>query len=170
MKLLNNGTKISYIGHSTFKISSLKEKTIIVDPWIYGNPSCPEKFKEFEEIDIIAITHGHFDHMSDAINLAVEHGSKIVANWEICGWLEKNGVKNCFPMNKGGSQKIDGIDFIMTHAQHSSGIKDDYGNIIYGGEPAGFIIIMENDFRIYHAGDTNLFSDMKLISELYKPE
>ncbi len=73
-------------------------------------------------------------------------------------------------MNKGGSQKIDGIDFIMTHAQHSSGIKDDYGNIIYGGEPAGFIIIMENDFRIYHAGDTNLFSDMKLISELYKPE
>lgn len=170
MNLLNNGIEITFIGHSTFLIKTSENKNILIDPWLNGNPSCPDELKELDNVDIIAITHGHFDHMNDALSLAIEFSCPIISNFEICGWFEKNGIKNCMPMNKGGNQKFENIQFIMTHAQHSSGIRDDYGNTVYGGEPAGFVLILENDFRLYHAGDTNLFSDMKLIAELYKPE
>ncbi len=74
------------------------------------------------------------------------------------------------PMNKGGCQTIDNIKFVMTHAQHISGIKEDDGTIIYAGEPGGYVIEFENNYSIYHAGDTNLFGDMKLIAELYSPD
>lgn len=166
----NQGFEITYFGHSTFKIKSPGGKIIFIDPWIKDNPSCPEELKVVDGVDIIAVTHGHFDHISDVIPLARKFKPTIVSNWEICDWLGTKGVENCAPMNKGGGQIAGGIKFIMTHAQHSSGIKDDDGTTIYGGEPAGFIIELENGFRFYHAGDTNIFSDMKLIGEIYKPE
>ena len=169
MKKLNNGIKITYFGHSTFGIQSAKGKNIIIDPWIDTNPSCPEELKDIKSVDIIAITHGHFDHIGDLIEICSEHNPKVIANWEICDWLGTKGVDNCMPMNKGGCQVVDGIKFIMTHAQHSSGIKEDDGTIIYAGEPGGYIIEFENNFSIYHAGDTNLFGDMKLIGDIYKP-
>ncbi len=169
MKKLNNGIEITYFGHSTFGIVSKKGKNIIIDPWIETNPSCPEELKNIKSVDIIAITHGHFDHIGDLLDICSEHNPQIIANWEICDWLSTKGIENCLPMNKGGAQVIDNIRFIMTHAQHSSGIKEDDGTIIYAGEPGGYVIEFENNFSIYHAGDTNLFGDMNLIGDLYKP-
>ncbi len=170
MEKLINGIEITYFGHSTFSIQSPGGKKIIIDPWIDTNPSCPENLKDIKSVDIIAITHGHFDHIGDLIDICSEYKPKVIANWEICDWLGTKGIENCMPMNKGGSQTIDNIKFVMTHAQHSSGIKEDDGTIVYAGEPGGYVIEFENNYRIYHAGDTNLFSDMKLIAELYKPD
>lgn len=170
MVLLNNGLKITYYGHSTFEIIAPDGKTILIDPWIQENPVCPENLKDVKKADIIAVTHGHFDHMTDVKPIADKLGSKVVANFEICSWLGSKGVEDCFPMNKGGTQKIDGIKFTMTHAQHSSGITEEDGNIVYAGEPGGYVIEFGNNFRIYHAGDTNIFSDMKLIADIYKPD
>ena len=170
MEILSNGSEITYFGHSTFGIKTPGGKNIIIDPWIETNPSCPEELKDIGSVDIIAVTHGHFDHIGDLTDICEKYNPVVIANWEICDWLGTKGIENCMPMNKGGSQEVDGISFIMTHAQHSSGIKEDDGTIIYGGEPGGYVIELENGFRIYHAGDTNLFSDMKLIAELYRPE
>jgi len=170
MEQLNNGVKITYFGHSTFSINSPKGKKIIIDPWIDTNPSCPDELKNIDSVDIIAVTHGHFDHIGDLLDICNQHNPKIIANWEICDWLGTKGVENCLPINKGGTQTSDNIKFVMTHAQHSSGIKDDDGTIIYAGEPGGYVIELENNYRIYHAGDTNLFGDMKLIAELYRPD
>lgn len=170
MKILDNGIEITYMGHSTFSISSQENRVILIDPWIKDNPLCPDSMKEIEEVDIIAVTHGHFDHMADVPELCIKHQPVVIANFEICDWLGSKGINNCSPMNKGGTQSIDGIKFTMTHAQHSSGIKDDDGKMIYGGEPGGYVIEFENGYRVYHAGDTNLFSDMRLIAELYSPD
>lgn len=167
---INKGISITYYGHSTFGIVSPKGKKILIDPWVEGNPACPKELHKIESLDIMAITHGHFDHISDAVSIAKETKPTVVGNWEVCDWMGLKGVENCSAMNKGGAQVVDGIKFTMVHAQHSSGIKDDDGTMVYGGEPGGFIIEFENGFRIYHAGDTNVFSDMKLIAEIYKPE
>lgn len=170
MEILSNGLRITYYGHSTFEIQSSSGKTVFIDPWIRENPMCPDHLKQVKKADIIAVTHGHFDHISDVIPIAKEHNPNVIANFEICGWLGSKGVENCAPMNKGGTQEVEGIKFTMTHAQHSSGINEEDGSIIYGGEPGGYVIEFENNYKIYHAGDTNLFSDMKLIAELYKPD
>lgn len=170
MSKLNRGVEITYLGHSTFKIKSPKGETILIDPWVQGNPACPEALKEFDKIDIVAITHAHFDHIGDAVALAKEHNPKVVGIYETCVWVNSKGVQGIMPMNKGGTQAVDGIKFTMVHADHSCGIQDDDGNIIYGGEAVGYVIEFENGFRAYHSGDTAVFSDMKLIAEIYKPE
>ena len=169
MSKLKDGTAITYYGHSTFLIKTPGDRSILIDPWVKGNPACPENLHKIDKVDIIAITHGHFDHISDAVEIAKEHKPQVVANWEVCDWLGKKGVENCLPMNKGGGQTVEGVRFVMTHAQHSSGITEEDGSTVYGGEPGGFVIELENGYRMYHAGDTNIFGDMKLIREIYAP-
>ena len=170
MEKLSNGIEITYYGHSTFSIKSPAGKIILIDPWIQGNPSCPDELKDPEQVDVIAVTHGHFDHTDDLVEIAGKYSPAVISTFEIYAWLEGKGVNNCLPINKGGSQTVDGIRFTMTHAQHSSSLKTEDGTLIYAGEPGGYIIQLENGFSIYHAGDTNLFGDMKLISEIYKPD
>ena len=111
MNKLNNGLKITYYGHSTFEINTTEDKTIFIDPWIKDNPMCPDELKDVKKADIIAVTHGHFDHMSDVIPLAQNHGSTVISNFEMCGWFGANGVENCSPMNKGGTQEVNSIKF-----------------------------------------------------------
>lgn len=170
MAKLNKDTEFTYLGHSTFKIKSPGGKSIIIDPWVKGNPACPENLKEIDSLDIMALTHAHFDHISDAVPLGQQHSPKVVGIFETCVWLENRGIENTLAMNKGGTQEVDGIKFTMVHADHSCGILEEDGTISYGGEAVGYIIEFENGFRIYHTGDTAVFSDMKLISEIYKPE
>ena len=163
------GVKLSWLGHATFRMQTPGGKTVVVDPWVMGNPVCPEKEKELSKVDAMLCTHGHFDHIVDAVEIGKRHNPKVVGIFELCGWLEKKGVKNTSPMNKGGTQAVGDIRVTMVHADHSCGIQDGE-QIIYGGEACGFVIEFENGLKIYHAGDTAVFGDMQIIRELYAPD
>jgi len=167
MKL--NGIKLTWLGHATFRIETPNGKTILIDPWVMGNPMCPEKEKSVKKVDIMLCTHGHGDHIGDAVEIAKKHSPNVVGIPELCGWLEKKGVKQTAEMNKGGTQIVDDIKVTMVHADHSYGIQD--GDVlIYGGEACGYVVEFANGVKIYHAGDTNVFGDMQIIRELYQPE
>jgi L-ascorbate metabolism protein UlaG (beta-lactamase superfamily) len=160
--------EIIWLGHGTVQLRLPSGEVLLLDPWVDGNPSFPKGF-HFERIDTICISHGHFDHIHDAVPLASRFSSAVVGIYETCHWLESKGVKTTRPMNKGGSQKVGAVTITMTHAVHSCGILDD-GKIIYGGEAAGYVLRFADGRAIYFAGDTNVFTDMQLIEQLYHPD
>ena len=160
--------QITWLGHGTFRFRLPSGQVLLLDPWIDGNPAFPAGF-EIPRVDTICITHGHFDHIHDAVPLANKFSPEVVAIYETCQWLESKGVEKTRPMNKGGSQKVGDVTLTMTHAVHSCGILED-GKIIYGGEAAGFVMHFADGRVLYFAGDTNVFSDMQLIEQLYHPE
>jgi L-ascorbate metabolism protein UlaG (beta-lactamase superfamily) len=160
--------RITWLGHGTFQFELPSGQTILMDPWTDGNPAYPKGY-EIRRVDTICITHGHFDHIHDAVPLAQKFSPEMVAIYETGNWLESKGVKNVRAMNKGGTQKVGGVDVTMTHAVHSCGILDD-GKILYGGEAAGYVLRFEDGRAVYFSGDTNVFSDMALIQELYRPD
>ena len=124
--------------------------------------------KKPPKVDLILASHGHFDHIEDLVACARESGAPIVGIFELCDWLTRKGIANTSPMNKGGSQDIGGVRITMTDARHSSGYVDN-GQMVYMGEPAGYVVRLEDGMSIYFAGDTCLFGDMRLIGELYAP-
>ena len=163
------GFRLTWLGHHTFLLETASGRTVLLDPFIEGNPACPKEHKTFEQLDVITISHGHGDHMADAVTLAKKLKSTVICMPEIAAYLKKKGVTTTSAMNKGGTQEVRGLGFTMVHALHSSGIEDG-GVMVYGGEACGFVIRLENGTRIYHAGDTCVFSDMALIRELYPPD
>ncbi|HLK65077.1 MAG TPA: metal-dependent hydrolase [Bryobacteraceae bacterium] len=160
--------QITWLGHGSFQFQLPSGQVILMDPWTDGNPKYP-KGHNIHRVDTICITHGHFDHIHDAVPLATRFSAEVAAIFETCNWLESKGVKNTRPMNKGGSQKLGDVTLTMTHAVHSCGILDE-GKIIYGGEAAGYVMRFADGRALYFAGDTNVFSDMELIQQLYRPE
>jgi L-ascorbate metabolism protein UlaG (beta-lactamase superfamily) len=164
-----NGIKITWLGHATFRIQTPAGKTILIDPWVMNNPACPESEKKIERVDVMLCTHGHFDHIGDAVEIAKKHNPVAVGIFELCAWLEKKGVKQTSAMNKGGTQVVGDIKVTMVHAVHSCGIADG-DQIIYGGEACGYVIEFANGLKLYHAGDTNVFGDMAIIHDLYAPD
>jgi L-ascorbate metabolism protein UlaG (beta-lactamase superfamily) len=144
-------------------------RRVLADPWVKGNPARPESVKTVAPLDLILVTHGHFDHVGDAVDIAAATGAPVVGNFEVCQWLARQGVKEVRPMNKGGTQRLAGVRVTMVHALHSSSHIDDTG-ITYLGEAAGYVIRFEGGPTVYFAGDTAIFGDMKLIGELYAPE
>lgn len=161
------GVALTWLGHGGFRFDSPGDKRIYVDPWL-DNPKCPDAEKEPERIDVLALTHGHFDHIGNAVDLAKRHRPQVVAIFELAGWIERQGVEGAGAngMNKGGTQEVEGIRFTLTDAKHSSGLPD--GS--YGGEAAGFVIEFEDGTKVYAAGDTAVFGDMELIGRLYRPD
>ena len=163
------GLKLTWLGHAAILIQTTGGKFVLIDPFLKENPSTPSRMKNLKAVDVILITHGHGDHLGDAVELAQKHKPKVVGIYELCSWLQKKGVENTAPMNKGGSQMVGDIRVTMVHALHSSGL-DDGGQSIYAGEPCGYVIEFENGLKIYHAGDTAVFGDMHIIHELYHPD
>jgi len=160
--------EITWLGHGTFQFRLPTGEVILMDPWTDGNPVYPKGYK-IDRLDIMCITHGHFDHIHDAVPLAKQFSPQVVAIYETATWLESKGVKNTLPMNKGGAQQVGPVNVTMTHAVHSCGILDD-GKIVYGGEASGYAMRLPDQRCFYFAGDTNVFSDMALIEQLYHPE
>jgi L-ascorbate metabolism protein UlaG (beta-lactamase superfamily) len=164
-----HGLKITWLGQATFRIVTPKGTHVLIDPWVMGNPACPESEKQVKKVDVMLITHGHFDHIGDAVEIAKKHSPKVVCIPEMGAWMEKKGVKNVASMNKGGTQQVDDLKVTMVHAVHSCGIFDG-DEVVYGGEACGYVVEFEKGVKIYHAGDTMAFSDMKIIHELWRPQ
>ena len=161
--------RITWFGHSTFLILTPGGTRVMFDPWLLENPACPVSMKKPPKTDLILVSHGHSDHMSDVVPVARENGAPVVAMFELCEWLRRKGLSNLHPMNKGGSLRIAGLLVTMTDARHSSGYADN-GQMTYMGEPAGYVIRLEDGMTLYFAGDTALFGDMRLIGEMYRPD
>ncbi len=162
--------KFTYLGHATVRCDLPGGEVILIDPWVGQNPACPDEHKELDRLDAMLITHAHFDHIADAVELAERYEPQIVVGcFEVCHWLDSKGVKNTSGMNLGGCQEVLGQRVSMVRADHSSGILDG-DKILYGGIAAGYVVRLEGGYTFYHAGDTALFSDMQLIAELYRPE
>ena len=130
---------------------------------------CPESEKNVKKADVLLCTHGHGDHIGDAVDVGKKHNPVAVGIFELCLWLQKKGVKQISPMNKGGTQTVAGVKVTMVHAVHSCGIQDG-DEIVYGGEACGYVLEFSNGVKLYHAGDTNVFSDMAIIRDLYAPK
>jgi len=160
---------ITWLGHATFIITTPGGKRIVTDPWLEGNPRCPPDRRRIDKADVILLSHGHSDHSADVVAVARATNAPIVAIHELAVWLERKGLQNTKGMSIGGTQSVAGLEISMTPAIHSSSVVEN-GVIVYLGEPAGFVVRMENGKSFYFAGDTALFGDMRLIGEMYQPE
>jgi L-ascorbate metabolism protein UlaG (beta-lactamase superfamily) len=156
---------VTWLGHGSFRLDSADGKRVYIDPWL-GAPTTPDSEKDPERADVIAVTHGHGDHVGDVVSVQQKTGATVLGMIELMTWLTNNGVPEdkVISFNKGGTVEAAGIKFTLTHAFHSSSTPDG----AYAGEPAGFVIQVD-DQRIYFAGDTTVFGDMALIARLYSP-
>jgi L-ascorbate metabolism protein UlaG (beta-lactamase superfamily) len=159
---------VTWLGHASFRLDTPGGKRIYVDPFLSGNPKCPDSEQEPERIDVIALTHGHGDHVGDTVELSKKFEPDIVAMIELKGWLSQQGAKvDELPgFNKGGTVEAGGVRFTLVNAFHSSASDDSD----YLGEAAGLVLTFENGTTIYFAGDTCVFGDMQLISRIYSPD
>jgi L-ascorbate metabolism protein UlaG (beta-lactamase superfamily) len=163
-----NSLKIQWLGHAALHIVTPKGTSIVIDPWFEGNPKFPAG-SEPEKVDLLLCTHGHFDHTGSVVTLAKKTKPQVIGIFELTSILAEQGIKDTVGMNIGGSYRAHDVTVTMTEARHSSSIEHK-GQPVYAGEPAGFILEIDGAPTIYIAGDTSVFSDMKLIAELYRPE
>ena len=160
---------LTWLGHAAFRLDSPTGRRVYVDPFLTGNPTCPEHERQPERVDLIAITHGHGDHVGDTVELAKRFECPVVALVELRNWLTtQHGLPEAteHSPNKGGTVRIDDVSITLTDANHSSSWVD----LTYLGEPAGLVIRLDGGPSIYFAGDTNVFGDMALIRRLYEPD
>ncbi len=154
---------VTWLGHAAFKITSINGKVILIDPWITDNPSCPIKVEDLDGVDLILVTHDHFDHVGSTKEIVEKKGGVVVANVETAmklkdqGIPEKNILYEGYGLNIGGSVDIDGIKITMVEATHSTA----------SGAPCGYVVKLEDGTTIYHAGDTGIFYGMELIGRMY---
>jgi L-ascorbate metabolism protein UlaG (beta-lactamase superfamily) len=168
---LGNGLRLTWVGHATWIMETPGGKRVLIDPWVTGNPVVKDEHRDPGPADVILLTHGHSDHTGDVVELAEKHSPEaVLCMIELGDYLEGKGVKNIVGYNKGGTIEAAGIRFTMVDAHHSSSFGEADGTIVYTGEPAGYIVTVEDGRRVYVAGDTCVFGDMALIGRLYKPD
>jgi L-ascorbate metabolism protein UlaG (beta-lactamase superfamily) len=165
---LNDQVTFTWLGHGTWKVRTAGGKDLLVDGWVASNPATPDHLKRIDHLDLMVLTHGHFDHVSDVVEIVKATRPRVLCQMEVGNWLTKQGVpqESVLGFNKGGTVEVDGIAFTMVHAEHSSSMPDG----TYGGEPVGYVVTFENGFKVYFSGDTDVFGDMALIRELERPE
>lgn len=164
-----NGLAITWLGHAAAHIKTPQGTEILIDPFFRQNPKYPKDYKLPEKLDLLLLSHGHFDHIADAVTVAKQHRPQVVAIFELASWIGSKGVEDTVGMNLGGSYRYKDVTISMVEARHSSSIQDGK-QTLYAGEPVGFVIAAEGAPVLYHAGDTSLFSDMRVIKDLYAPE
>jgi L-ascorbate metabolism protein UlaG (beta-lactamase superfamily) len=164
-----HGLQITWLGHATFQVTTPQGTSILIDPWLADNPSCPATHKQLAHVDLLLLTHGHADHSSDVLPVVKEHHPTVVAIAELVHYLSSQGVENLVDLNIGGSITLRDTTLTMTRAIHTSGVLMG-DQMLYTGEPAGYVIQIEQGPVLYYAGDTDVFGDMELIRELYAPD
>lgn len=152
---------LKYMGHSAFLINTGRFN-LLIDPFIRDNPLCKTELSKLPKIDFIFVTHGHADHLGDTVDIARKHGSYVVCNFEIAQYLEKYNIK-CISMHIGGRRKLEFGDVKMTSAIHGSSIREST-HVLYAGVACGFMLDIDG-VKLYHAGDTALTYDMKLLEK-----
>jgi L-ascorbate metabolism protein UlaG (beta-lactamase superfamily) len=163
------GTRITWLGHATVLVQTAEGTNILLDPFITHNPKYPSGYVLPEKIHYVLLTHGHGDHISDAVPVATKHGSTVVAIYELAAYVGGKGASQTMGMNLGGTVQLQDVAVSMVDAKHSAAAQDDQGTH-YVGVATGFVLTVTDGPVLYHAGDTCVFGDMKLIAELYKPE
>jgi L-ascorbate metabolism protein UlaG (beta-lactamase superfamily) len=165
----SQATRTTWLGHATVLVETAKSTTILIDPFITGNPKYPRDFVLPEKIHYILATHGHGDHISDVVPVAAKHHSTVVAIYELATYFAEKGVAQTVGMNLGGTVQLGDVAATMVEAKHSAAVHDEAGDR-YAGVAAGFVLTIADGPVLYHAGDTAVFGDMKLIRDLYRPE
>jgi L-ascorbate metabolism protein UlaG (beta-lactamase superfamily) len=160
--------QLTWLGHAAFRLETPAGTRVYVDPWLTDNPSCPPHEREPERVDLIALTHGHGDHVGDTLRLAERFSCPVIAQVELRGWLAGRGLGHDMSQspNKGGTVRSGDVRVTLTTANHSSSADDGR----YLGEPCGLVLRIDGAPTVYVAGDTNVFGDMALIRRLYAPE
>src|SRR5438270_10960791 len=153
---LNDDVSFTWVGHGTWKIRSARAKEVLIDPWVMHNPAAPDHLKQVDKLDLMLITHGHYDHIWDAVDIAKQTGCQVHAVFETCMRMSTKGIERLDGGIKGGTHDLDGIKVTLVHAEHTCGISDppdQMNRIVYGGEACGMVIEFENGYTVYFAGD-----------------
>jgi L-ascorbate metabolism protein UlaG (beta-lactamase superfamily) len=161
--------QITWYGHSAFRLD-FAGTAVLIDPFFTGNPAFVSDMKAaIKGVSHIVLTHGHADHVGDALDIAKANGATVTANYDLCMWLAGKGLEKFNPMNTGGTSDLGAFSATLVRADHSSGDIAD-GMPIYLGNPCGAIIKAKGEPTVYHLGDTDIFSDMALIAEIHGPK
>ncbi|EFO29338.1 metal-dependent hydrolase [Roseibium sp. TrichSKD4] len=164
--------KLTWYGHSAFKVE-ISDASILIDPFLSGNPSFPNDLsvdQVAEGVTHVLLTHGHDDHVGDSIEILKKTGAQLTANFEICMWAGAKGIENINPMGAGGCVDVGPFKVALTTAHHTSSTIPESGEPVCLGNPNGIIVEAPGEPTLYHMGDTDVFSDMALINELYAPK
>ena len=164
-------TTLTWLGHAAFRLETEAGTRVYVDPFLTGNPACPEAERGPERCDLVVVSHGHDDHVGDAVAIGTRFSCPVVAQVELRGWLSGQGLPEdaAQVLNKGGTGRFGDVRVTLTDANHSSSTETD-GVRMYLGESCGVVLRLDDGPTLYFAGDTNVFGDMALVKRLYAPE
>ena len=161
--------RITWYGHSAFRLD-LAGKAVLIDPYFTGNPGFGgDRDAAIKDLTHILLTHGHFDHVGDTVDIAKRTGARVVTNYDLCMWLKSKGVENIFPMYTGGTADQGGFTVTLVRADHGAGIVEN-GVAMGLGSTNGVIVKSPGEPTVYHMGDTDIFSDMALLNEIHEPD